>query len=149
MSQDARFKTVSEMSRIVTRQPNAPRGILAPPVPVWNNKTLHVVVFFYREAPVSGNEIVYPPHHMATVVATTGEIVESRPCIPKYFGVNRLRGPQSMGTASTRICQARCSGQESTVSERFHRRSGSSLRGLDKPRRQEPTSRQRIRSLLP
>ena len=53
--------------------------------------SLRLVVLYYRE-PSDGKESVFPPHQMVIVDPRSKEVVESKPCTPREFGVDQEAG---------------------------------------------------------
>ena len=90
MPDTGRFKPASEIIGLAARHHGIVGGEAhSLPLPVRKGPALHGVVFFYGEGTRPGEEIIYPPHHVVTIDAESGAIVESRDCIPADFGVSQ------------------------------------------------------------
>jgi hypothetical protein len=58
---------------------------------------LRIVVLYYRESVIPGEEIVYPPHYIMVLDARSGKIIRFEPCTPRDLGVNKREGVPEQG----------------------------------------------------
>lgn len=67
------------------------------PLPQKMGDSVYVVILYYREGVRPGEEVIYPPHFIVTVDASTGDIIKSTTCVPADFGVPRKPGSRTVG----------------------------------------------------
>lgn len=98
MSRARRFRTAEEIIGQANEHHEGMSGEAeALPLPIKQGSDVHGILLYYKEGMVPGEEIVYPPHFMVTIDASTGDIIESKSCVPSDFGVPQEPGVPTEG----------------------------------------------------